>query len=250
MPSQTLPITNLQLPNLSSSSSSSTTTMLLKDNNDDYDNDNDPSKSLLISPSFNNNNKIMSIKPLLSRSSSFNSIGGGVGVNSFNQKRRRRVASEDSLSFVSNGTSSNSNGSSSFGRDVRHVASETFLLTRLGLKLDLFLPRNSDGPKPVVAFITGGAWIIGYKAWGSLLGQQLSERDIIVACIDYSRYGDKYLSYNKENLFSLLVTSSILIALSLLNLFFSDTLIGAFGPDPPVFTTHHRASIHGIENLK
>lgn len=24
-----------------------------------------------------------------------------------------------------------------------------------------------------------------YKAWGSLLGQQLSERDIIVACIDY-----------------------------------------------------------------
>ncbi|XP_027151103.1 probable isoprenylcysteine alpha-carbonyl methylesterase ICMEL1 isoform X1 [Coffea eugenioides] len=55
-------------------------------------------------------------------------------------------------------------------------------------RLDLYLPKNGDGPKPVVAFITGGAWIIGYKAWGSLLGQQLSERDIIVACIDYRNF--------------------------------------------------------------
>ncbi|PHT67482.1 putative isoprenylcysteine alpha-carbonyl methylesterase ICMEL2 [Capsicum annuum] len=52
-------------------------------------------------------------------------------------------------------------------------------------RLDLYLPKNMNGPKPVVAFVTGGAWIIGYKALGSLLGQQLSERDIIVACIDY-----------------------------------------------------------------
>jgi hypothetical protein len=79
----------------------------------------------------------MSIKPLLSRSSSFNSIG--VGVNSFYQKRRRRVASEDSLSFVSNGTSSSNRSSSSFGRDVRHVASETYLITRLGLKMLSYL---------------------------------------------------------------------------------------------------------------
>ncbi|KAL9327315.1 hypothetical protein ACSQ67_007960 [Phaseolus vulgaris] len=55
-------------------------------------------------------------------------------------------------------------------------------------RLDLYLPKNSSGPKPVVAFITGGAWIIGYKAWGTLLGQQLSERDIIVACIDYRNF--------------------------------------------------------------
>lgn len=55
-------------------------------------------------------------------------------------------------------------------------------------RLDLYLPKNNDGPKPVVAFITGGAWIIGYKAWGCLLGQQLSERDIIVACIDYRNF--------------------------------------------------------------
>lgn len=29
-------------------------------------------------------------------------------------------------------------------------------------RLDLYLPKNIEGPKPVVAFITGGAWIIGY----------------------------------------------------------------------------------------
>ncbi|KAF5479291.1 hypothetical protein F2P56_000125 [Juglans regia] len=55
-------------------------------------------------------------------------------------------------------------------------------------RLDLYLPANSDEPKPVVIFVTGGAWIIGYKAWGSLLGQQLAERDIIVACIDYRNF--------------------------------------------------------------
>ncbi|CAO2830067.1 unnamed protein product [Amaranthus hypochondriacus] len=54
--------------------------------------------------------------------------------------------------------------------------------------LDLYLPKNNDGLKPVVAFVTGGAWIIGYKAWGSLLGQQLSDRDIMVACIDYRNF--------------------------------------------------------------
>ncbi|KAF7134812.1 hypothetical protein RHSIM_Rhsim08G0080000 [Rhododendron simsii] len=55
-------------------------------------------------------------------------------------------------------------------------------------KFDLYLPKNSDGPKPVLAFVTGGAWIIGYKAWGSLLGKQLAERDIIVACFDYRNF--------------------------------------------------------------
>ncbi|KAA8530538.1 hypothetical protein F0562_005247 [Nyssa sinensis] len=55
-------------------------------------------------------------------------------------------------------------------------------------RLDLYLPKNRDSPKSVVAFVTGGAWIIGYKAWGSLLGKQLAERDIIVACIDYRNF--------------------------------------------------------------
>lgn len=55
-------------------------------------------------------------------------------------------------------------------------------------RLDLYLPKNTEGLKPVVAFVTGGAWTIGYKAWGSLLGQQLAEREILVACIDYRNF--------------------------------------------------------------
>uniref|UniRef100_A0A7C9AW35 protein-S-isoprenylcysteine alpha-carbonyl methylesterase n=1 Tax=Opuntia streptacantha TaxID=393608 RepID=A0A7C9AW35_OPUST len=55
-------------------------------------------------------------------------------------------------------------------------------------RLDLYFPTNADGRKPVVIFVTGGAWIIGYKAWGSLLGKQLAERDIIVACLDYRNF--------------------------------------------------------------
>jgi len=39
-----------------------------------------------------------------------------------------------------------------------------------------------------VAFVTGGAWIIGYKGWGALLGRRLVERGIIVACIDYRNF--------------------------------------------------------------
>ncbi|XP_057522304.1 probable isoprenylcysteine alpha-carbonyl methylesterase ICMEL2 [Amaranthus tricolor] len=133
--------------------------------------------------------------------------------------------------------------SQSFGQDIRHVASETYLITGLSFKLlrylgvgyrwiirllallcyamlllpgflqvayyyyfssmvhrsiiygdqprnrlDLYLPTNPDGKKPVVVFVTGGAWIIGYKAWGSLLGLQLAKRDIIVACLDYRNF--------------------------------------------------------------
>ncbi|KAK9052502.1 hypothetical protein SSX86_029131 [Deinandra increscens subsp. villosa] len=55
-------------------------------------------------------------------------------------------------------------------------------------RLDLYLPENIDSPKPVIIFVTGGAWIIGYKGWGSLLGFQLAERDIIVTCLDYRNF--------------------------------------------------------------
>ncbi|XP_042453209.1 probable isoprenylcysteine alpha-carbonyl methylesterase ICMEL1 [Zingiber officinale] len=55
-------------------------------------------------------------------------------------------------------------------------------------RLDLYLPLNVDSLRPVVVFITGGAWIIGYKAWGSLLGRRLAEKGIIVACLDYRNF--------------------------------------------------------------
>ncbi|KAK3137918.1 hypothetical protein QOZ80_5AG0362130 [Eleusine coracana subsp. coracana] len=50
------------------------------------------------------------------------------------------------------------------------------------------MPRDRSKSSPVVAFVTGGAWIIGYKAWGALLGRRLAERGIIVACIDYRNF--------------------------------------------------------------
>ncbi|KAL9266360.1 putative isoprenylcysteine alpha-carbonyl methylesterase ICMEL2 [Drosera capensis] len=61
-------------------------------------------------------------------------------------------------------------------------------------RLDLYLPKDSDGQKPVLIFVTGGAWIIGYKAWGSFLGLQLAERDIIVACLDYRNFPQGMIS--------------------------------------------------------
>ncbi|MCO5582585.1 hypothetical protein L7F22_036483 [Adiantum nelumboides] len=55
-------------------------------------------------------------------------------------------------------------------------------------KLDLYLPDTLETRRPVVVFVSGGAWIIGYKAWGSLLALQLVEEDVIVACMDYRNY--------------------------------------------------------------
>ncbi|CAN6176846.1 unnamed protein product [Urochloa humidicola] len=55
-------------------------------------------------------------------------------------------------------------------------------------RLDLYIPTSTTKLNPVVAFVTGGAWIIGYKGWGALLGRRLAERGIIVACIDYRNF--------------------------------------------------------------
>ena len=35
---------------------------------------------------------------------------------------------------------------------------------------------------------TGGAWTIGYKAWGSLLGRRLSKHGCLCYCIDYRNF--------------------------------------------------------------
>uniref|UniRef100_M8BL57 protein-S-isoprenylcysteine alpha-carbonyl methylesterase n=1 Tax=Aegilops tauschii TaxID=37682 RepID=M8BL57_AEGTA len=39
-------------------------------------------------------------------------------------------------------------------------------------RLDMYIPTDRSKPNPVVVFVTGGAWIIGYKAWGALLGRR------------------------------------------------------------------------------
>lgn len=58
-------------------------------------------------------------------------------------------------------------------------------------RLDVYLPRRrwrKKGPCPVVIYVTGGAWTIGYKAWGALFGRRLSQRGVLVFCLDYRNF--------------------------------------------------------------
>lgn len=79
------------------------------------------------------------IKPLLSRTASFTSstVPGGVTIGNYNQKRRRRSPSESSLDFAYSQPRRQS-----FSKDVGHAAAETFLVTRLSLKLLRYLGYN------------------------------------------------------------------------------------------------------------
>jgi prenylcysteine alpha-carboxyl methylesterase len=63
--------------------------------------------------------------------------------------------------------------------------------------LDVYVPpklaahsKTSDSAptSPVVVFITGGAWIIGYKAWGALMGRVLSCFGVVVVMPDYRNF--------------------------------------------------------------
>uniref|UniRef100_K3WXS5 Carboxylic ester hydrolase n=1 Tax=Globisporangium ultimum (strain ATCC 200006 / CBS 805.95 / DAOM BR144) TaxID=431595 RepID=K3WXS5_GLOUD len=47
---------------------------------------------------------------------------------------------------------------------------------------------ESTEKRPVVVFFTGGAWIIGYKAWGALIGKVLSACGIVVVTPDYRNF--------------------------------------------------------------
>ncbi|PNH06804.1 putative isoprenylcysteine alpha-carbonyl methylesterase ICMEL2 [Tetrabaena socialis] len=57
-------------------------------------------------------------------------------------------------------------------------------------RLDLYLPPNMGlhTAYPVVIYVTGGAWTIGYKAWGALLARRLSDQGVLVACLDYRNF--------------------------------------------------------------
>ncbi|XP_034707999.1 isoprenylcysteine alpha-carbonyl methylesterase ICME-like isoform X2 [Vitis riparia] len=57
-------------------------------------------------------------------------------------------------------------------------------------RLDLYLPENNDGPKPVVAFVTGGAWIIGNFPQGTI-GDMVKDvsQGISFVCNNIAEYG-------------------------------------------------------------
>ena len=71
--------------------------------------------------------------------------------------------------------------------------------------LDVYVPRDEEEEdveegggggetnkpkqlKPVVIFVTGGVWIIGYRVWGALLAKSLLEFGVITICIDYRNF--------------------------------------------------------------
>eukprot|EP00873_Tetraselmis_striata_P002342 jgi/Tetstr1/422606/TSEL_013412.t1 len=53
--------------------------------------------------------------------------------------------------------------------------------------LDVYVPRyrwlTEQGPRP-----GGGAWTIGYKGWGALVGRRLSQSGAVVFCLDYRNF--------------------------------------------------------------
>jgi prenylcysteine alpha-carboxyl methylesterase len=62
--------------------------------------------------------------------------------------------------------------------------------TTEGKPLYVRLPSKTDVREkaPVVVFISGGAWIIGYKFWAFIMGQLLQQQGILFITPDYRNY--------------------------------------------------------------
>lgn len=106
-----------------------------------------PTTRLLISPSIDDD-KPIERKPLLSRAFSFN---GGIATTSQQHQRRRRTASDENLLCFSNA------GEDSITSNVEHAASETYLVTRLCLKLLRYL---GVGYRWITRFLALGCYAI------------------------------------------------------------------------------------------
>jgi len=66
-------------------------------------------------------------------------------------------------------------------------------------RLDVYVALGPDGQPvegsggaqakvPIVLFVTGGAWIIGYRMWGFLMAFALQKRGVACVCIDYRNF--------------------------------------------------------------
>eukprot|EP00892_Ulva_mutabilis_P011006 jgi/Ulvmu1/8278/UM041_0089.1 len=57
--------------------------------------------------------------------------------------------------------------------------------------LDIYIPYRhhfEHGRVPVLIYVTGGAYIIGYKAWGAVFARRMSQCGVIVCCLDYRNF--------------------------------------------------------------
>ncbi|KAK3252178.1 hypothetical protein CYMTET_38513 [Cymbomonas tetramitiformis] len=67
-------------------------------------------------------------------------------------------------------------------------------------RLDVYRPKTapSDSEKfPVLIFVTGGAWVLGHRAWGMFFGQRLIRAGIVVVSLDYRNFP---FARNMENI--------------------------------------------------
>jgi len=55
-------------------------------------------------------------------------------------------------------------------------------------QLDIYLPDTSEEKSPVVIFVSGGAWIIGYKMWGWIMGQLFQRQGVLFIAPDYRNF--------------------------------------------------------------
>ena len=75
------------------------------------------------------------------------------------------------------------------GRDISYDRQYSSMLTTCN---DMSSGENGgngdEESKPVVIFLTGGAWIIGYKMWGALLARVLVPLGVLVVIPDYRNF--------------------------------------------------------------
>lgn len=58
-------------------------------------------------------------------------------------------------------------------------------------RADVFLPKGAalkDGGCPVLVFVSGGAWIIGFRGWSFLMGHVLQLNGVLCISVDYRNF--------------------------------------------------------------
>lgn len=70
-----------------------------------------------------------------------------------------------------------------YGPSVRHAV-DIYVPEAIGVPPSATAVRGA----PVIVFVSGGAWIIGYRMWGFLMGLALQRRGILCVSVDYRNF--------------------------------------------------------------
>lgn len=66
-------------------------------------------------------------------------------------------------------------------------------------RLDLYAPRDGEGPWPVVVYIHGGSWASGSRSSYDFVGRALAAQGFLVAIVDYRLYPEeRYPSFLED----------------------------------------------------